>query len=276
MPSRDHAAPRPALAGTMFHAPSRRLAATTLGFFLGASAVATIAFTATPAAAKCMLPGPALTPGAGIVPAKPVLRLLMPSRSAPAGLPRVIARLGGKQVPVTVTADTAAGDLRAYRVVVTAAVAGKLEISLQDDQGNATRTWSLHVDPRWRPPASAAASVDITREASRWTCSYQQTRNLRFRGSAAAYRVVLADSAAALTDADTTSVVVPSDTREFFHSAPHDDEAPLRDVDLALGHVSCFGHTLEWTRDKHANIYALWPDGSEQPVTRAPLRLTPP
>ncbi|MBL9103475.1 MAG: hypothetical protein JNL82_21190 [Myxococcales bacterium] len=137
-----------------------------LRFVLVLAALPLVALTALPAAAKCMLPGPALTPGAGTVPARPVLRLLMPARGAPDGLPRVIARLGGKQVPVTVTADTAAGDLRAYRVVVTAATAGKLEISLQNDHGDTTRTWTLAVDPRWRPPASKAPG-DRSRRGSR-------------------------------------------------------------------------------------------------------------
>lgn len=264
----------PHLTSTSSRLVSRSLALVCLLRFVLALAFPLVVLTALPAAAKCMLPGPALTPGAGTVPAKPVLRLLMPARGAPDGLPRVIARLAGKQVPVTVTADTAAGDLRAYRVVVTAATAGELEISLQNDHGDTTRTWTLAVDPRWRPPASSSAAIAVSRQASRWTCSYQHTRNLRFHGAAAAYRVVLADSAADLTSDRTTSVVVPADTAAFFHAAAPD--LPQRDIDLALGHVSCLGHTLEWTRAKHVDIYALWPDGSEQSVTRAPLRLTPP
>lgn len=241
---------------------------------LATATLAAISLPSAPAAAKCMLPGPALSPAAGTVPAKPVLRLLMPGHRA-SGLPRIVAHLGGKQVPVTVTADNAHGDLRAYRIVVTAGTAGPLVVSLLDDHGATARTWTLQVDPRWRPPTTAAATVDIGHENTRWTCSHQRTRNLRFRGARVAYRVVLADTPADLGADRTTSVIVPADTTEFFR-APIADSEPVHDIDLALGHVSCLGDTLEWSRGQHARIYALWPDGSEQPVTRAPLHLDPP
>jgi hypothetical protein len=240
---------------------------------LATASLAGVTLVAVPAAAKCMMPGPALAPATGTVPPSPVLRLLVPSRSDNPPLPRVVARLSGKQVPVTVTVDTAAGDLRAYRVVVTASGAGPLAVDLLDAQGAVIRTWTLEVDPKWQPPAPTAARVAVTHETSSWTCSHTRTRNLRFAGTAAAYRVVLADAPA---DKSTTSVIVPADPTAFFsyYTAPR--TPPVTDVDLALGHVNCFGHTLEWTSDKQATILALWPDGSEQPVTRTPVRLAPP
>jgi hypothetical protein len=71
---------------------------------------------------------------------------------------------------------------------------------------------------------------------------------------------------------DETSLVLPADPGGYFRTS----NFPPTDVDLALGHVSCFGHTLEWSRTRQATIRALLPDGSEPPVTRAPIALPPP
>lgn len=232
---------------------------------LAAAALALVGLTASPAAAKCMMPGAVLAPAFGTVPINPVLHLMVPARTTNPPLPRVVAHRGDKQVPVTVTADTASGDLRTYRVVITAA-AGPLKVDLLDAQGTVLRSWTFTVDPHWQPPKVTTAAIKVTHEASSWTCSHTRTRNLRFAGTAAAYRVVLADTAAK------TSIVVPADPGAYFHTPL----VPPTDVDLALGHVSCFGDTHEWTVDKVATVHALLPDGSEQPVSRAPVVLAPP
>ncbi len=231
---------------------------------LAAAALASVGLVATPAAAKCMMPGPTLAPASGTVPPNPVLHLLVPARVATHSLPRVVARLADRQVPVTVTADTAAGDLHTYRIVVTAAVAGPLRLALLDADGADARTWTFTIDPKWQPPPTTTPRIAITHENTRWTCSHQRTRNLRFAGTAAAYRVVFAD--------DEASVVLPADPGDYFRTSV----APQTDINLALGHVSCFGHTLEWSTTRRATIRALLPDGSEPPVTRAPLALPPP
>lgn len=232
---------------------------------LAATALTVVGLVAAPAAAKCMMPGAVLAPAFGSVPVNPVLHLIFPSRSPNPPLPRIVAHRGAKQVPVTVTADTASGDLRTYRVVITAA-AGPLKVELLDAQSAVLRTWTFTIDRHWQPPPVTAAAVTVTHEASSWTCSHTRTRNLRFTGNAAAYRVVLADAAA------NTSIVVPADPGDYFRTPV----LPPTAIDLALGHVSCFGDTLEWTADKQATIHALQPDGSEQPVTRAPVLLAPP
>lgn len=232
---------------------------------LAAAALTAVGLAAPPAAAKCMMPGAVLAPASGSVPVNPVLHLMVPTRTANPPLPRVVAHRGDKQVPVTVTADTASGDLRTYRVVITAA-AGPLKVELLDAQGTVMRSWTFTVDPHWQPPKVTTAAVTVTHDVSSWTCSHTRTRNLRFTGTAAAYRVVLADAAAK------TSIVVPADPGDYFHTPL----APPTDVDLALGHVNCFGDTLEWTVDKIATVHALLPDGNEQPVSRAPVVLAPP
>lgn len=233
---------------------------------LAVATLTTVALTAPPVAAKCMMPGPLLAPASGIVPTNPVLHLLLPGRAQNPPLPRVVARLGDRQVPVTVTADTAAGDLRTYRVVITAAT-GPLTVELLDARtSNIQRSWTFTVDPRWQPPPTTTTTVHVSHEASSWTCSHTLTRNLRFTGTAAAYRVVLADAA------HKASIVLPAEPDDYFR-AP---SAASTDIDLALGHVSCFGDTYEWTADKLATIHALQPDGSEPQVTRAPVVVAPP
>jgi hypothetical protein len=230
---------------------------------------------AAPVAAKCMLPMPTMAPADGAVPAQPVLRLILPVHDPKAPPPRLVARIAGAEVPVTVTLDTAIADLRSYRVAIAAPAAGVLEVELRDAADAVLRDWRFTIDPTWRAPATARSTVSVTRDAYQWTCSHQQTRDLRFTGAAAAYRVVLTD----VVDGTVTTVVLPATAGEFFgyrvrggQVRTPDDEA----VVLALGHVSCLGSTLEWTADKLARVYALWPDGSELPVTREPVPLSPP
>lgn len=92
----------------------------------------------------------------GAVPTNPVLRLVVSTCADSPPLPHVVARLAGRQVPVIVTPDTGAADLRAYRVAVTAATAGPLEVDVLDPAGTVLRRWTLTVDPRRQSPIASS------------------------------------------------------------------------------------------------------------------------
>jgi hypothetical protein len=52
---------------------------------------------------------------------------------------------------------------------------------------------------------------------------------------------------------------------------------PPPPVNVELGHADCFGDTFDWTKGAVvAQVLALQPDGTEQPVTATPIRLDPP
>jgi hypothetical protein len=54
---------------------------------LAAATLASVGLVASPAAAKCMMPGPTLAPAFGTVPPNPVLHLLVPARARPPRCP---------------------------------------------------------------------------------------------------------------------------------------------------------------------------------------------
>jgi hypothetical protein len=252
-----------------------------VGFTQGSSrswlavAVSAAVLSAAPeAAAKCSEPQPILAPSSGRVPLRPVLELLLPDWAPPpTPLPHVVAKGANGTTPaVVVKADTAIGVMRTFRVEIGKAQPGPLQVELQDDEGATVRSWSFVVDARWKAPARSLAKITVRHVHQRWTCSHTSTTNLTFVGAASAYRVVAASSVADLAAGHTRSFVLPRAMSLFW-----EPEASVPPVDVELGYADCFGETFDWTKGAVvAQVLALQPDGTEQPVTATPIRIGPP
>lgn len=246
-------------------------------FIVVAAAASVLAITQV-ADAKCGPPSPVMAPWSGSVPARPVLELLVPDWGTYEGQqmpPHIAAKdASGVAATVTVKADTAASGLKTFRVEIGAAQPGPLQVELLDDKGARVRSWSYVVDAGWKPPAGSLASVGTHQVHESWTCSETQTTNLTFDGGAAAYRIVAAKSAADLAAGRTQSFVVPRAMSTFWEDAA---AAALPPVDLELGRANCFGDTFDWSKgDVVAQVRALLPNGTEQPVTDKPILVTRP
>lgn len=225
------------------------------------------------AQAKCALPSPALSPPAGKVPPNPVLWLLLPAWQArqPEDQPRLRATARGKSVALRTQSDTITESLRTYRIEVSASVAGPLTVELLNEQNESTHSWALTIDPAWRAPKNLPGPVVVGHEVSQWTCSHTRTRNLHFDAAAWAYRIVAAPSREALTQGQGQAFVVPRAMEQMWG---YDAARISAKASLALGHANCFGQTFDWRGGAiFATVLALLPDGSEQPVTAAPLLL---
>jgi hypothetical protein len=222
-----------------------------------------------------MRPSVLLTPSWGKVPATPVLELMVPTDRATelGGAPRLVSRTPGQQVTIAIKPDTTAAGLLTYRVEVSGAVAGPLELSLVGASGPTSDSWTLDVDPAWVAPPPAVAPVPVTHAAASWTCSHTRTANLSFDGAAWAYRVVTASSKGDLDQGKTRAFVVPRSMGLFFRRA---SSGPPPDVNVELGFSNCFGDTFDWAGSVIADVFALLPDGSEQRVTRAPVAIAAP
>jgi hypothetical protein len=228
------------------------------------------------AEAKCARASGTIAPATGKIPKKPVLRLLLPEWQANEykGLPTLRARSKGAIVPITVRPDTIASGLRTYRLDVGATTAGALDVELLDSAGGIDGTWSYEIDPTWAAPTTSTAAITTSHEVSAWTCSHTRTTSLHFAANAWAYRVVAATSADLLAKGKTKSFVLPRATEQLWGWDPAKIAATSS---VALGHVSCFGDTFDWTSTfVVADVFALQPDGSEQKVNVAPLVLPAP
>jgi hypothetical protein len=238
-------------------------------------AVAASGLTVAPeAGARCMAPSFVLTPSWGKVPAKPVLELMVPAwRFTDLGaLPRLVSSSNGQaSVAFTVKPDTSTDALKTFRVEVTGAVTGPLALDLVDTTGAKVESWSLEVDPAWKPPAGSLAPIKVGHVSQRWVCSHTRTANLAFDGDAWAYRIVAATSRRDLAQGKTREFVVPRSMGLFFGRGSA--AGPLPEVDVALGYANCFGNTFEWAGSVVANVLALLPDGTEQPVNSGPLAI---
>jgi hypothetical protein len=243
--------------------------------FLAVMLAATALAVAPEANAKCMRPGFVLAPGTGSVPAKPVLELMVPEGWATevGARPTLVSRTPAQQVAIVARPDTSAPGLSTYRVEITGAVAGPLDLALVDAAGATLEAWTLEVDPGWKAPPSSSATVKIGHTSSRWTCSHTSTANLSFLGTAWAYRVVAASSRRDLARGATHAFVVPRSMQLFF-GRPASGAIP--EVNVELGYADCFGETFTWAGAVVANVFALLPDGTEQPVTSAPILIGAP
>jgi hypothetical protein len=246
-----------------------------LAWLVGISAA--VVAVAPEAQAKCAPPAPVMAPWSGTVPPRPVLELLVPDwgvYEAQHMPPHVVAKVGSGATPtVVVKSDTVAPAVKTFRVEIGTVPAGPLQVDLLDDAGKTVRSWSYVVDPGWKRPAGSLATVATHQVHSRWTCSETQTTNLTFDGAAAAYRVVAANSAADFAAGRTKSFVVSRAMDIFWESA----SSSVKPVDLELGLANCFGGTFEWSAASMvAQVRALLPDGTEQPVMDKPISISKP
>jgi hypothetical protein len=205
-----------------------------------------------------------LLPPNGNVPPKPVLILLGGEDPPP-----LVARVGGVKVPLTVRHDAKAWGT--FRVEIDATTPGLLEVGYSIPWGR-SKTWLFTVDPGWKPPQAAAASISVQRVKKDWTCSHTLERKLVFMHPAWAFRVVAAGSAAELASGATEEVVLPRSMSQFWYHWVKESE-----VALELGYADCYGETFDWKRGPVVlQVRAMLPDGSEQPVNATPLAVAPP
>jgi hypothetical protein len=221
--------------------------------------------------AHCRWPELTLAPDYSDVPAHSFLRLFVPEGGRPTP-PRVVARDVGGAVPLILTPEARGPTLRVYRLEIPSAREGALQIEVLDDSGNVKREFSLRVNPSWTAPTTSAATVSVEQVSTYWTCSHTQTKNLRFTGGAVSYRVLIADSPSDLASGNTRFVILPHTIAALYGLT-----APQHAVDLALGYVSCLGDTFAFAaRPIWVQVQAQLPDGSEQVVNTAPIRIEPP
>lgn len=236
-----------------------------------------------PAEAKCAYPEPFFVGSAdGTVPGNPVLYLFASRSYALTPLkwkPVVHAtdRLG-LPVAVEIRAVSTTPAFDTYELRASIAAPNRLTVTLGElPRWMAHRkapTATFQVVKRWQKPSLEPVTVVKTRtEASRWTCSYQRSKNLTPSALAPAYRLEWAESARAFREGQRKSVVLPYNMSLFFQG----NRAAPTDALLQLGHVSCQGHTLEFKgRPIWIGLRALYADGSESKAGAKPRRLTPP
>jgi hypothetical protein len=218
-----------------------------------------------------------LAPASGMVPQNPVLWLFLPTAQAKqyVFLPRIRATLNGTGpgVAVGVTPEAAGDDLAAYRVQVVAGAAGPLKIDLLNDQSAVVRSWSLQVDSSWKAPSGSIAKIKVSREQGGRSCTPTRTRNLHFPASAAAYRIVVGAVADGGAPGSSKGFVLP---RALDPLWGREESRNGGSANLALGYANLFGDTFDGSHGADITVLALLPDGSEQPVTRKPLKVLPP
>lgn len=235
------------------------------------------------AEAKCAYPTPFFAgPADGTVPANPVLYLFAPRGYAftPLKHQPVVHATDGLGLPVALeirgVSTTPAFDT--YELRATLAAPNRLTVTL-----GGLPKWMAHrkaptatyqVVERWKKPSLQPVTVVKARtQSSRWTCSYQHTKNLTPSTVAPAYRLEWAESAQAFREGKRQSVVLPYNHGLFFL---YNRAAPTEAL-LELGHVSCHGHTFEFKgRPIWIGLRALYADGSESKGSAKPRRLMPP
>ena len=232
-------------------------------------------FTAAPPAhARCMMPQTFLAPAAGTtLPENPSLFLFVPNFYAE---PVVSAWTVDGDRPLAMTEISKGPAHTSYRIDVRVEAGKALTVRVQDPKWETQFIESEFTMIESIPSSKAPITVrDIATEISHWTCSFQQTHNLRLSHAAPAFRVEWSTTKSDYASGKRETVVVPSHMMSFFDQGR---SAPTVAPTVELGHTNCFGHTLQWTGTDpvYVGITALHADGTEQVVTKAPLSLYPP
>lgn len=230
---------------------------------------------ATSAAAMCMGPGVFLAPAAGTaLPENPTLFLFVPSFRQ---VPEVTARTEEGERPVTVSALSTGPALTSYQIRIEVEAGSVLSVHMRDPRRKSDVTVSrFAVVPSLQSGTEPVTILVTEAEIFHWTCSFQKTQNIRLSEPAApAYRVEWSRTVAAYGSGLQQSVVVPATMLAFFDPA---EAAAYPQPVLELGHVNCFGNTLEWPGEDplYVGITALQTDGTERQVTDVPMRLLSP
>jgi hypothetical protein len=259
--------------------PSGRSLAESVARLLGTTAIVLTALCASMSAdawGKCAGAHAVVSPPNGsAVPIDPTLYFFWPRRDSEP--PKVRARIdGGATLPIEQTVIAKTDSFTAYRLRVKTSRPGAILIELpQREYYWGPQSWRYQVSAEWqRPTASPADALKVHSESYRWTCSYQQSQNLRLPGHAAAYRLAIFQAGGA-KGAPAQELVVPSHMRHFFER--QDKPNPADSDEIELGFINCFGPTFVWQgKPIEVEVFALFPDGSESPVSRAPMRVEPP
>lgn len=221
-----------------------------------------------------MMPRSFLAPATGAtLPEHPRLFLFVPSFY---GEPTVTASTEKGESRVGMKEIATSPGLTTYQIDVWVEAGNTLTVRVQDPKWETEISESEFTVVESIPSSKAPITIrDIDTEISSWTCSFQKTHNLRLSHAAPAFRVEWSKTQSDYTSGKRETVVVPSHMMSFFDRGRSvATVAPT----VELGHVNCFGHTLQWAASDPlvVGITALFPDGTEQVVTTSPLRLYPP
>jgi hypothetical protein len=220
------------------------------------------------ARADCMASSPFLSPATGAkLPPDPVIYAFVPEHMAD---PTAKVSSGAS---ISVEKVSSNDTFNSFRLTVKNAPSGRIKVELG--------IWKLGshsyyadgeytIDPVWKKPAGAEVKIaSLTKEIDAWTCSHNQTYNLRPSVRAAAYRLEYATSYDDFVKGKRQTAVHPVSLNGFF--APKDEPG---EAIVKLGHANCLYETFRWPAALiYAGLVALHPDGSETPASEVPAEV---
>lgn len=240
---------------------------------LPALAISLVALTAhfDDAHADCMASSPFLSPATGAkLPPNPVLYAFVPEHMADP-----TARVESSPSGAEIRAEKVSSNdtFKTFKLTVTRAPTGTIKIELGIWKGGSHSYYAdgeYAIDPGWKKPAGAAVEItSLTVEMSAWTCSHNQTYNLRPSVRAVAYRLEYATSYDDFSKGKRQTAVHPTSLEGFFTPKDEPGEAIVK-----LGHANCLYETFRWPAALiYAGLVALHPDGSETPASKVPAEV---
>jgi len=223
------------------------------------------------ARADCMASSPFLSPAESAkLPPNPVIFAFVPEHMADPTA-RVASSPAGAQVRVE---KLSANDtFKAFKLTVTEAPSGTIKIALGIWKGSDHSYYAdaeYEIDPAWKKPAGAEVAItSLTKEIDAWTCSHNQTYNLRPSVRAVAYRLEYATSYDDFAAGKRQTAVHPASLSSFFAPKEEPGEAIVK-----LGHANCLYETFRWPAALiYTGLVALHPDGSETPASKVPAEV---
>jgi hypothetical protein len=220
--------------------------------------------------ARCGTLHPFLVPHAGALPRNPTLHLFYPA-SDPDAVPRVQVRdASGRALRFDASKIDGA---QLLRIEIETRGAASIEVSFRTDE-DALRKVVYRIDPSVRGAAAVSPRILSVSESSySWSCSWEALQALALDVKAPLFRVEWAESEAAFAAGSRRTILLPHRFGDLAFLSP-ETHVPESAV-LPLGDMNCAPSTLEWKGPIWAAVAAMYPDGSQTPLSE-PLRIDPP
>ncbi len=220
--------------------------------------------------AVCASPHPFLVPHTGALPRNPTLHLFYAASGSDA-VPQVQVRdARGRELRFDASKVDGAEVLR---IQIETRGAASIEVSFRTDDEDLQKV-VYRIDPN--VPGAAAAPpriLSVTESSYHWSCSWEALQALALDVKAPLFRVEWAESEAAFASGSRRVILLPHRYVEVAFLSP-ESHVPESAV-LPLGDINCWERTLEWKGPIWAAVAALYPDGSQTPLSE-PLRIDPP